>query len=88
MRVPHRSRSLDRLCDVLLHKNCSGSGARNSEKHVLNLNNTNIALNSHLDGHIRIVNILELLSCCHDLRLSLSDDAGADRNLQYILNYV
>jgi hypothetical protein len=38
----------------------------------------------HLDGHMRIVNILELLSCCHDLRPSLSDDTGADGNFQCI----
>jgi hypothetical protein len=37
--------------------------------------------------YMRIVNILELLSCCHDLRPSLSDDTGADGNFQCILNW-
>jgi hypothetical protein len=40
MRVPHRSRSLDGLCNVPLHENCPGSGARNSEKQSLNVPNS------------------------------------------------
>lgn len=43
---------------------------------------------AHLDRHMGIVSILEFGSCCHDLRPSLSNDAGPFGNLQGICYFV